>query len=296
MSLEIVVPDQESVTRMHARPFYRWHVPCLAMRMSRTIQQWFTTLALVFAASALCSAFALTIGDSRDLGLISKNQPADPSSSAGFIDILLSQLLNSGPTPIGANTYTRTGNDPLGGDYSNATYSGVEFGANVTNINLGSGYQYLFGKVRWTEIGAAKIWYVGGLTGAITIPLYGSGDKFEVSHTYLYNPTVYVNSRWRNDRSNARFIFVRAWRCEWLVRAQGISALNILRVRRLLILGKFQSPVASGYARCTHQELAGSEEWLRGRIRSGRRSKTPTSRGRALRRKPNSAWIRLPGL
>ena len=78
------------------------------------------TFALVFAASALSSAFALTIGDSRDLGLLSPNHPANPSSSAGFIDILLNQPLNSGPTSIGANIYTRTGNDPLGGDYPKA--------------------------------------------------------------------------------------------------------------------------------------------------------------------------------
>jgi VPDSG-CTERM motif len=160
------------------------------MGMSRTTQQWLTTLALVFIASALSSAFALplAIGDSRDLGLISKNQPANPSSSAGFIDILLNQPLNSGPTSIGANTYTRTGNDPLGGDYPDATYSGVEFGSNVTNINLGSGYQYLLAKYDGQNWGS-QLWYVGGLAGTITIPLYGSGDKYEVSHTYLYNPT-----------------------------------------------------------------------------------------------------------
>jgi hypothetical protein len=165
----------------------RWHVPCLAIDMARKIHQWLTALALVF--TALSSAFAvptLTIGDSRDLGLISKNQPADPSSSAGFMNILLDQPLNSGPTVIGANNYTRTG---VGGiSYPDAIYSGVEFGSNVTNIDLGSGYLYLLAKYDGQNWGS-QVWYVGGLTGSITIPLNGNGTQFAVSHTYLYNPT-----------------------------------------------------------------------------------------------------------
>jgi hypothetical protein len=156
--------------------------------MFRKIHHWLTALAFVFTASALSSAFALTIGDSRDLGLISPNHPADPSSSASYIDILLDQPLNSGPTPIGANTYTRTGNDPLGGNYPAAVYSGVEFGSNVTNIDLGTGYQYLLAKYDGQNWGS-QVWHVGGLTGSITIPLNGSGTQFAVSHTYLYNPT-----------------------------------------------------------------------------------------------------------
>src|SRR5207248_1852032 len=79
-------------------------------------------LALVAQASAL------SIGDTRDLGLISKNYPADPISSASFINILLDQPLGSGPALIGANTYTRTTNNPLGGLYPDAIFD-VDLGA-----------------------------------------------------------------------------------------------------------------------------------------------------------------------
>src|SRR5207247_3408179 len=74
-------------------------------------------------ALPICTAYAttLTIGDSRDLGLISPNHPADPTDSEGFIDILLAQPSPSGPTVIGANIYTRTANDPLGGVYPAAS-------------------------------------------------------------------------------------------------------------------------------------------------------------------------------
>jgi hypothetical protein len=157
--------------------------------MSRKIHQWLTALALVFTASAFSSALALptlTIGDSRDLGLISKNHPADPSSSTGYINTLLYQPLNSGPTVIGANTYTRTGNGGI--SYPDAIYSGVQFGSNVTNIDLGSGYLYLLAKYDGPNWGS-QVWYVGGLAGQITIPLNGSGSQYAVSHTYLFNPT-----------------------------------------------------------------------------------------------------------
>jgi hypothetical protein len=144
--------------------------------------------AMAFAVvGSLSSLSALTIGDARDLGLIDKNQPANPTSSAGFIDILLTQPLGSGPTTIGANDYTRTNNDPLSGNYPAAVFSGVEFGQNVTNISLGTGYEYLLAKYDGQNYGSV-VWYVGGLTGDITIPLNGSGSQFAVSHTYLYNP------------------------------------------------------------------------------------------------------------
>src|SRR5438046_9903493 len=79
--------------------------------------------AVALALGSTSYATTLTIGDSRDLGLISPNHPADPTDSEGFIDILLDQPAPSGPTTIGANTYTRTSNDPLGGNYPAADFA-----------------------------------------------------------------------------------------------------------------------------------------------------------------------------
>ena len=142
-------------------------------------------LAIALASITLVGATnALTIGDSRDLGLISKNQPADPVSSTDFLNILLNQNLGTTAT-IGANTYTRTMNDPLSGNYPAAVFA-VDLGA-VTTINLAGGYTYLLAKYDGQNWGS-EVWYVGGLTGNITIPLYGSGDQYAVSHVYLFNP------------------------------------------------------------------------------------------------------------
>src|SRR5436305_13233333 len=79
--------------------------------------------AIALALASTAYATTLTIGDSRDLGLISPNHPADPTDSEGFIDILLAQPSPSGPTVIGANIYTRTANDPLGGVYPAASFA-----------------------------------------------------------------------------------------------------------------------------------------------------------------------------
>lgn len=139
---------------------------------------------LAVVGASQISATTLDFNDLRDLGLINPNHPADPSSSTGYVDILLSQTAPSGPTTIGANTYTRTSNDPLGfGNYPAAVF-GVDLGAS-TSINLGNGYLYLLGKYDGPNFGS-EVWYVGGLTGTITIPANGA-DKYGLSHVYLFN-------------------------------------------------------------------------------------------------------------
>jgi len=141
-------------------------------------------IAVVFVSLAFTSrAGALTIGDNYDLGLISKNYPADPISSAGFINTLLDQPLGSGPVTIGANTYTRTLNDPLGGSYPDAMFE-IDLGTSTT-INLTSGDLYLLAKYDGQNWGS-EVWYVGDLTGTITIPQYPTKKKYGLSHVFLY--------------------------------------------------------------------------------------------------------------
>src|SRR5207244_10818283 len=96
----------------------------IQMKNKRTILSG-VLCAVALALGSTAYATTLTIGDSRDLGLISPNHPADPSDSEGFIDILLAQPSPSGPTVIGANIYIRTGNDPLGRVLSAGALSAV---------------------------------------------------------------------------------------------------------------------------------------------------------------------------
>jgi hypothetical protein len=149
----------------------------------RNVKNWLAAMAFAFVIGSLSHLSALTIGDSRDLGLIDPNHPANPASSEDFIDILLDRPLGSGPTTIGANAYTRTSNDPAGGNYPDADFA-VDLGAQFHNINLGSGYLYLLGKYDGPNYGS-RIWYVGGLTGLIDIP--DKAGRYGLSHTYLFN-------------------------------------------------------------------------------------------------------------
>jgi hypothetical protein len=147
-----------------------------------------TLLTLLAAACMVvnASAILIQIGDTRDLGLIDPNHPADPSSSAGYVDILLDQALGTGPTTIGANAYTRTLNDPLNGNYPNAIFNS-EIAFTGGNINLGqAGFLYLLAKYDGPNFGS-EVFYIGGLTGANTIPLTAEG--FGLSHVYLFNPS-----------------------------------------------------------------------------------------------------------
>jgi hypothetical protein len=151
--------------------------------------KYIAVIALACAALGLASQVsALIIGDNRDLGLIDPNHPADPTDTEGFIDILLDQPLNSGPTTIGDNAYTRTGNDPLAGNYPAADFD-IELAYFNGGVDLGStGYLYLLGKYDGPNYGSV-VWYVGGLTGFESVPNSAINGKYGLSHVFAFNGT-----------------------------------------------------------------------------------------------------------
>jgi len=150
--------------------------------------------AVALAVGSTAYATTLTIGDSNDLGLISPNHPADPASSTIYVNILLAQPLGSGPTVIGPNIYTRKNTDPAGGNYPTAVFADeLSFtqgagNANSATVDLGSsGFVYLLGKFDGPNYGS-EVWYVAGLTGEITLPFFGNGSQYGLSHVDVFNP------------------------------------------------------------------------------------------------------------
>src|SRR4029077_9818024 len=133
------------------------------------------------------TANAITIGDGNDLGNINPNHPANPTNSTNYVNILLAQPLGSGPTTIGPNTYIRTSNDPLGGSYPAAVFAAeLSFtpdpgGGDSATVDLGTGgFLYLLGKYDGKNFGS-EVWFIGGLTGTITMPEFGDGSQYGLS-------------------------------------------------------------------------------------------------------------------
>ena len=133
---------------------------------------------------------ALDTGDSRFLGQVNDGIPSDLASEVIYINTLLAQPSPSGPTLVGTETYTRSAND-CGGACPPAVLAGaVKDDSENTTVNLGSGWTYLLAKYDAAQAGAF-IWFVGGLTGNVTVPsnlgtcgMGGCG----LSHTALFNP------------------------------------------------------------------------------------------------------------
>jgi len=151
---------------------------------------------LILASPA--SAVSLTFGDSRDLGLIVSGEPSSEAAEAGYINTLLAQPLNSGPTTVSGHAYTRTGASC--GACPAATDTGAVTGGNgVATGSFGTGYTYLLGKYDGPN-GGDVVWYVGGLTGTFDIPTDGTSGGFcttgacGLSHFALFNPSTGAGS------------------------------------------------------------------------------------------------------
>jgi hypothetical protein len=150
------------------------------------------TLAIAVCAPLLANATTITFGDALDLGLISPNHPADPSSSASYVTFLKnmapSAVVNGGP---GGNTFTRTANFPNSPTFADAVFAtelSFTVSGNTATVNLGStGYFYLLGKFDGPNFGS-EVWVITGLTGTITMPEFGSGNQYGLSHVYVFNP------------------------------------------------------------------------------------------------------------
>ena len=113
------------------------------------------------------NAAALTIGDEHELGFVEFGIPSGDQDRLNYVNHLISMGLNSQDDFSGQH-FTRSGNDF--GALAPAVLTGHVNGTS-TSINLGAGgtYQYLFAKYDGPNYGS-EVWYVGDLSGIITIP------------------------------------------------------------------------------------------------------------------------------
>jgi hypothetical protein len=132
------------------------------------------------------NASALTIGDNQELGKVFFGIPSGDDARTNYVNHLVGMALGTSDSALGQSfTRSNTNFGPL---------PTAVFGKNGTSttIDLGSGlYSYLFAKYDGPN-GGVEVWYVGNLSGNITIPSFGFGppgtNKYGLSGWTLFGP------------------------------------------------------------------------------------------------------------
>ena len=117
---------------------------------------------------------ALTFNDTHVVGTISPAAPASPADVAPYINFMIGLVPGHSGTfhnPPHTQTVTRSSN--LFPSLPNALVPGAVSGTGTT-IHLGAGgvFSYLFAKYDGQN-DISQVWYVGNLSGILTIPLDG---------------------------------------------------------------------------------------------------------------------------
>jgi hypothetical protein len=113
------------------------------------------------------NASALSIGDTHELGCV---WPGVPSGNALYVNHLIGMALGTIDIANG-QIYHRSNN--AFGSLPTAVF---DHNGTGTTVNLGAGglYTYLFATYAGGLLGS-EVWYVGNLSGIITIPVIGGG-------------------------------------------------------------------------------------------------------------------------
>ena len=138
------------------------------------------TTKLMLLCTAFCAAMlafnpnarALTIGDQHELGFVEFGIPSGDQDRLDYVNHLIGMALGTEDDALGQH-FTRSNNDF--GPLAPAVLAGHVNGTS-TSIDLGAGgtYLYLFAKYDGPNYGS-EVWYVGDLSGIITIPATAGG-------------------------------------------------------------------------------------------------------------------------
>ncbi len=126
------------------------------------------------------NASALAIGDAHELGFVNFGIPSGDDARTAYVNHLIGMALGSTDVALG-QTFERSNNDF--GPLPTAVFA---LNGTGTTIDLGSGlYSYLFAKYDGPNYGS-EVWYVGNLSGIITIP--AMGGRYGLSGWTLFGP------------------------------------------------------------------------------------------------------------
>lgn len=141
--------------------------------------------------AARAEALALTIGDSRYVGLIDPDHPASPAAENAAIDSLAT-MAPSTSTVVGPNTLTRSGNTCLSLTGSATCPSaGIQQGGTGTSTSyvLVAYTGYLAAKYDGPNFGAA-VWFLNNVTDTVTIPSGAGSQNYGLSGVNLFTTTT----------------------------------------------------------------------------------------------------------
>ncbi len=129
-------------------------------------------------------ASALTIGDTQELGFVNFGIPSGDADRTTYVNHLVHMTIGTSDSADG-QTYFRSNNDF--GPLPDAVFHG---NGTSTSIDLGAGgFTYLFAKYDGPNYGS-EVWFVGNLSGIVTIPATGGG--YGLSGWTLFDNTVTV--------------------------------------------------------------------------------------------------------
>jgi hypothetical protein len=167
-----------------------WHRVCFWRKPKTTTKiNIIPTTKLATVCAAFCAALfafnqnahALTIGDGHELGFVDFGIPSGDQDRENYVNHLIGMALGTTEQALG-QTFTRSNNDF--GSLPTAVFSHNGTG---TSVDLGAGglYTYLFAKYDGPNYGS-EVWYVGDLSGIITIPATAGG--YGLSGWTLFDP------------------------------------------------------------------------------------------------------------
>jgi VPDSG-CTERM motif len=134
------------------------------------------------------NASALTFGDGNDLGQVLFGIPSGDVDRTNYVNHLIS-LAPGTSDSFSGQTFNRSLANP-GPGFPNYPTAVFALNGTGTSVNLGNGtlYSYLFAKYDGPNAGS-EVWYVGTLSGTITIPAKGlAGQKYGLSGWTLFGP------------------------------------------------------------------------------------------------------------
>ena len=153
------------------------------------------TLKYMAITALACAAFvglapkvsALTIGDNRELGFVNYGIPSGDSDRTTYVNHLIGMGLGGHDFGDGQE-YFRSNNSfgPLPAAVFDHNGGPSQGGNNQVDLGAG-GFLYLFAKYDGPNYGS-EVWYVGGLTGIITIPAFAGTQEYGLSGWTLFTP------------------------------------------------------------------------------------------------------------